>query len=216
MAKLILDNSLSEKDIARDFELYGNADISFPEGALKIETKDQEGEAAFLCAGSFPSDVRIEWEFMPLSSGGRASLIFACKNAQSDDAAKEEPGSGSFFELSFYRRKGAASKAFHVSKLFKSDPVQTWEVASGADPLPDAVAQAYSGTKESEDSDGFWYKMTVVKNKDKVSFAINDMDILGFADDGLKCGELLTGGRIGFKQEGAMAAQYRNLKVTWI
>ena len=211
MAKLILDNSLSGKDDIRDFELIGNADISFPEGALKIETMDKEGEAALLCTGSFPSDVRIEWEFMPLSVDGRASLIFAHKNAQSDGAV--DLGSGSFFELSFYRRKGAASKAFHVSKLIKSDAVQSFEVAEGADPLPNAVAEL---ADDPESADGFWYKMTVVKNKDKVFFAINDMDILGFSDDGIKCGDLLTGGRIGFKHEGAMAAMYRNLKVTWI
>lgn len=213
MSKLILENKLSGKDDIRDLEFIGNADISFPEGALRIETK--EGEAGLLSTGSFPSDVRIEWEFKPLSGDGRAALIFAYKNAQGDEAAEDILGSGSFFELSFYSRKGAVEKAFHVSKLTKNDALQSFEVALGADPLPNAGVTDEMNSQRLDDG-GFWYKMAVIKNKDKVYFSVNDLDILGFVDDGMKCGDLLTGGRIGFKQEGKMSGEYRNLKVTWI
>ena len=203
MSKLILENPLSAKEDIREFDLFGEADISFPEGTLRIETK--EGEAVLLSTGSFPSDVRIEWEFRPILCSGRAEALFAVKNASDSDKNGGESG-GSFYRLSFYRRKDAEEKGFHISKLFKNVSGREMEVLEGADPLPDA-----EGTEP-----GTWYKMCIIKNRDSVSFSINGFEVIAFTDDKMKYDEFLTGGRIGFSQEASVTAEYKNLKVTWI
>ncbi|MBR4832252.1 MAG: DUF1961 family protein [Butyrivibrio sp.] len=200
MSKLILDKPLSGKEDIREFDLFGNAEISFPKEALRIETK--EGEAVLLSTGSFPSDVRIEWEFKPVECAGRAEVIFAAKNSPGSDNAGGDSVCGNYFRLSYYRRKDDEEKSFHLSKLEKSVAGRTDEVCICPDPLPDEIKD--------------WYKMCVTKNKDIVSFSINGFEVLRFEDDKMKYDELLTGGRIGFVQEAFVTAEYRNLKVTWI
>ena len=58
--------------------------------------------------------------------------------------------------------------------------------------------------------------MTILKKGRDVAFWINDLEILSFHDDGMTYGEMLTGGSIVIRQDGSLAAKYRNLKVTWI
>ncbi len=220
MSKVIYENPLSSEDDIKDFVLEGKANISFPEGAMRLEnalsaSEGQKANFVLWCPVAFPADVRIEWEFKPIKEPGLAMLFFAAKARNSgedifDESLEKRTGeyrqyhSGDInaFHVSYFRRKEPDERAFHTCNLRKSYGFHL--VCQGADPIPDASPDAE------------WYKIKVVKNKDKVSFYVNDLQIFEFVDDGRSYGDLLTGGNVGFRQLAPMIAEYRNLKVTWI
>ena len=162
-----------------------------PESRVYTAGKEDEGIAL---PGIFPADIRIEWEFRPISGKGCAAVSFAkkAKNA---------------FHLIYYRRENEEAQSFHICSLIKDEGQHV--VAAGADPLPDLCP-------ETQEKELPWYRMTILKKKRDVAFLINDLKILSFHDDGMAYGEMLTGGKVMIRQDGDLAAQYRNLKVTWI
>jgi hypothetical protein len=220
MSKVIYDNPLSSKEDIKDFILEGKADISFPEGVMRLENQlsaDEGQKANFVlwCPMVFPADIRIEWEFRPIKEPGLAMLFFAAKPRSGpgsifDDSMEKRTGeyeqyhSGDIntFHISYFRRKEPSERSFHTCNLRKSYGCQL--VAQGADPIPEA----------SENSE--WYRMKVVKRGYMVQLYINELQILEFVDDSITFGSILTGGNIGFRQLAPLVAEYRNLKVTWI
>ena len=167
--ELALDNELDIKDLI----LEGDAGISFDEGAMRM---DSETEAVLWYTKPLPADVRIDWEFKPLSATGVCQLHFAAKNA--GDKISE-------FLLSYYNRGSAAERSFHTCALYKNGPENL--VYKGADPM----------AGPAEDS---WYKLSLVKRGKDVFYGINNLELLHFHDDGITLGEILTGGNIAFGQ----------------
>lgn len=220
MSKVIYENPLSSEADIKDFVLEGKAKISFPEGAMRLENaldaaEGQKANFVLWCDKVFPSDISITWEFRPIKEPGLAMMFFAAKARNGvgsifDESLAKRNGEYSLyhsgdinaFHVSYFRRKEADERAFHTCNLRKSKGF--YLVAQGADPLPNA----------SEDSQ--WYRISVVKNKNKVLFSINDLQIFEFVDDGMTYGDILTGGNIGFRQLAPMIGEYRNLSVTWI
>ena len=88
--KLIYENKLScEKDV-EGFVLEGSANLSFPEGKLRMENalsaaEGQKANYVLWCPEDFPSDVRIEWKFRPIKEPGLAILFFAAKGRNGED-----------------------------------------------------------------------------------------------------------------------------------
>ncbi|WP_026488183.1 DUF1961 family protein [Butyrivibrio sp. XBB1001] len=219
MSKIIYENPLNSQECIGDFILEGKAEISFPEGAMRLKNalSPEEGQKAnfvLWCPVSFPSDVRIDWEFRPLEEPGLAMMFFAAKGRSGvsifDDTLSKRTGeykqyhSGDInaFHVSYFRRKEPDERAFHTCNLRKSYGFHL--VTQGADPIPDA----------SPDSD--WYQISVVKKSGKVTFFVGGLQIFEFDDDGVTYGDILTGGCIGFRQLAPMVAEYRNLRVTWL
>lgn len=219
MGKLIYENHLAKKEDIEGFVLEGQADISFPEGAMRLKSvidpsEGQKANFVLWCPVSFPSDVCIEWEFKPIKEPGLAIMFFAAKGISGvpvlDSSLAKRTGeyhqyhSGDInaFHVSYFRRKEPDERAFHTCNLRKSYGFNL--VAQGADPIPDA-------SKDSE-----WYRIRVVKKSGHVTFFINDLQIFEFIDDGMTYGDILTSGCVGFRQLAPMVAEYRNLRVTWI
>lgn len=74
-------------------------------------------------------------------------------------------------------------------------------MAQGGDPIPDA-----DEVKEP-------YRVAVRKEKNVITFSVNDLEVFRFEDDGETYGPLLQGGKIGFRQLAPLVAEYGNLKV---
>lgn len=189
MSRVIFERALLSESDMKDLVLEGDADISFAEGAMRIDTA---GEAVLWYTKPLPSDVRIDWEFKPSSDTGAAQLHFAAKNA--GDSISE-------FLLSYYNRGSEGERSFRTCMLFKNGPQNL--VYKGADPMAGPL----------EDT---WYKLSVVKRGKDVFYGVNNLELVHFLDDGITLGEILTGGNIGFGQMPGTTAFYRNLKVTWI
>ncbi len=98
--------------------------------------------------------------------------------------------------MSYFRHKYASERAFRTCNLRKSAGFEL--VAQGADPLPPA-----------EDAEDF-YRMEVIKDGRQVAFSINGLTLFEWTDP---AGNVLSGGRIGFRQMAPLRAAYRNLVV---
>ncbi|MNI98610.1 hypothetical protein D3C73_1574870 [compost metagenome] len=55
--------------------------------------------------------------------------------------------------------------------------------------------------------------MLIVKQGAALLFAVNEMVLFRWEDDGVTWGPLLGGGKLGFRQMAPLIAEYANLKV---
>jgi len=213
---LIYENNLSCQEDIQDFILEGNANITFPNGRMRMENmldakQGQKANYVLWCPKDFPADVYITWEFMPIREPGLCILFFAAKGRNGEDLfdkslqkrTGEYPlyhhGDINAFHVSYYRRKEPDERAFHTCNLRKSYGFHL--VAQGGDPIPDA-----DEVKEP-------YQIALLKKGGRVSFFIKDLEIFCFDDDGHSYGPLLGGGKIGFRQLAPFIGEYAKLKV---
>ena len=214
--ELIYENTLSCPKDVEDFVLEGRAEIDFPDGCLRMKNvlpteQQQKANYVLWCPVTFPSDLSVTWEFRPIKEPGLCILFFAAKGRNGEDLFSpslnrrtgEYPqyhhGDINAFHVSYFRRKEKDERAFHTCNLRKS--YGFYLTAQGGDPIPDA-----------DETDDF-YRMRVIKEKNRVAFSINDLEVFSFIDDGKTYGPLLTEGKIGFRQLAPLVAEYRNLKV---
>ncbi|MBQ7064328.1 MAG: DUF1961 family protein [Firmicutes bacterium] len=212
----IYENPLSCPEDIRGFVLEGQARIGFEDGCMRMENglAESEGQKAnyvLWCPEDFPSDVRIEWEFKPLTDKGLCILFFAAMGreggsifdeglaARTGEYRQYHHGDINAFHVSYFRRKEPDERAFHTCNLRKS--YGFYLVTQGADPIPEAA--------ECKD----FYRLAVEKHGAEVSFSVNDLKVFTYVDDGVTYGERLGGGKIGFRQLAPLKALYRNLAV---
>jgi hypothetical protein len=214
--QLIYDNPLqSEKDV-EGFKLEGEAAVSFPLQRMRMENKmdarnGQKSNFVYWCPEDFPANIAVTWDFWPIREPGLCILFFAANGMNGEDlfdsSLKQRTGvydeyhhgDINAYHVSYYRRRWEDERAFHTSNLRKSYGFHL--VAQGPDPLP--------GVNDAQGP----YQITLVKFNGQISFLINDMLIFQFEDDGDTYGEILQGGKIGFRQMAPLIAEYANLKV---
>ncbi|ASA19478.1 DUF1961 family protein [Paenibacillus donghaensis] len=215
LRKLYQNPLASPEDVA-GFRLEGEGALTFPMKRLRLEStrSAEEGQKANLvlwCPETFPGDLAVSWEFRPLKEPGLAILFFAAQGAGGKDLfdpslprrtgeyEQYHHGSMDAFHISYFRRMWTEERQFHTCNLRKSYGFHL--VAQGADPLPDVP-----------DMNGP-YRMLVLKQGARVTFAINGLVLFTWEDDGSSYGPLLAGGRIGFRQMAPLIAEYGDLVV---
>ena len=189
MSRVIYENALDNELDIKDLILEGEGEVSFTGGAMRMTSA---GETVLWYTKPLPADVRIDWEFKPVSTTGACHLHFAAKNV--DEKISE-------FLLAYYNRMTADEMSFHTCSLYKNGLENL--VYKGADPMAGAA----------EDT---WYRLSMVKRGKDVFYGINNLELVHFHDDGITLGEILTGGNMALGQLPGTTAFYRNLKVTWI
>lgn len=213
---LIYENSLSKETDIQNFVLEGKARIQFVDGRMRListenPARKQKANYVLWCKENFPSNIEITWDFYPLQDEGLCMLFFAAKGENGKDIFDESlnvrtgeyqqyyDGDINAFHVSYFRRKAKSERAFRTCNLRKSKGFHL--VMQGADPIPnidDCMAP---------------YKIKVVKLENKICFYINELRLFEFIDDRKTYGDLLEGGKIGFRQMSPMIAEYANLKV---
>jgi hypothetical protein len=192
------------------------AAISFPQGRLRLENRrdSAEGQIAnfvYWCPVDLPADVSITWEFWSIRELELCILFFAATGIADQDLfdPRLAPRTGEYqtyhhgdinaFHLSYFRRRWPEERAFHTYILRKSYGHHM--VAQGADPIP-----SVSDAKPP-------YTIELVKCGPEIAFAINDLPILRWVDEGRTYGPLLDGGKIGFRQMAPLIVEYGHLQV---
>lgn len=163
------------------------------------------------CPEVFGDRIRITWEMSPRAEPGLAMLFFgaaAVGGGELFDAALA-PRTGAYpqyhsgdirtLHVSYFRRRWEDERAFHTCNLRKSPGFHL--VAQGADPLP--------GVADAREE---FYRVSVVKDAARVTFAIDDLVLFDWTDDE-STGPRVREGRIGFRQMSPLIACYRNLEV---
>jgi hypothetical protein len=214
--ELIYNNPLSCKDDIKDFILEGKASISFENGHLRMQNKlsadnGQKANYVLWCPVDFPDNIRIEWDFKPIEEPGLCILFFSATgfngesifddklNKRTGEYPQYHHGDINAFHVSYFRRKEPDERQFHTCNLRKSYGFNL--VAQGADPIPDTADVSAM------------YHIAVVKRGNTVKFIINDLEVFEFIDDGHTYGDILAGGKIGFRQLAPLIAEYANFKV---
>ena len=214
--RTIYRNPLATPADVAGWRIEGDAEITFEAGRLRMANRRDpaEGQAAnfvFWCPEEFPDNIAISWDFWPVHEPGLCILFFAAKGREGQDLfdptlarrTGEYPqyhtGDINALHVSYFRRMFETKRAFHTCNLRKSHGFHL--VCQGADPLPD-VADARPP-----------YRIRVVKTARQVDFAIDDLPIFTWTDDGETYGPVLAGGKIGFRQMAPLIAEYANLTV---
>lgn len=216
LGKLIYENPLASEKALDDFALEGKAKITFPAGKMRLENAEdaalgQKANYVLWCRQEFPADFLWQMNFRPLREPGLAMLFFAAAGRNGEDLFDPllSPRTGEYpqyhhgdinaFHLSFFRRKEPDERAFHTCNLRKS--YGFFLTAQGADPIPDAADAADS------------YLLSLWKKGAEIGFAVNDLEVLRFHDDGSTFGPLLGGGKMGLRQLAPMVGEYSDWKV---
>ncbi|MFH1880256.1 MAG: DUF1961 family protein [Bacillota bacterium] len=215
--KVLYQNPLASPADVRNFVLEGTAEISFLNGAMRLTnvidaSQGQKANYVFWCPVEFPDNIEIRWQFSPAAEPGLAILFFAARGTQGTDLFSDSlrrrtgeygqyhSGDINCLHVSYFRRMWATERCFHTCNLRKSYGFHL--VAQGADPLPDVL-----------DSKGF-YDVRLVKKQERVAFWMENLLLFTWRDSGEETGDILGGGRIGFRQMAPLAAEYKNLVVT--
>lgn len=216
IGKRIYHNSLScEKDV-EGFVMEGQARVYFENGKMRMknaldESLGQKSNFVYWCPEDFPENIAVTWEFTPIEEPGLAIMFFSAKGVGGEDLFDEtlSPRDGQYnlyhsgdinaYHVSYFRRMWEDERSFHTCNLRKSKGFHL--VVQGADPIPDA-----------HDAKGP-YKIKLVKNRGNIIFYINDLEIFNWIDDGKTYGNILGGGKIGFRQMAPLIGEYSNLEV---
>lgn len=216
LLNLVYENPLRSEEDAKGFRLEGEAALSFPLGRLRMENKmdaseGQKSNFVLWCPETFPSNVYITWDFWPIREPGLCILFFAATGRRGEDLFDEglaerngiydqyHSGDINAYHVSYFRRKWEEERQFHTCNLRKSHGFHL--VAQGADPLP-SVADAKGP-----------YRLGLLKLGREITFAVNDLPVFSWTDDGRSYGPVLGEGKIGFRQMAPLIAEYANLKV---
>lgn len=214
--ELIYENPLScEKDV-EGFVLEGSANVYFENGKMRMKNAlsadlGQKSNFVYWCDKDFPSDVMIEWKFRPIEEPGLAIMFFSAKGCNGEDLFDKSlaPRDGQYnlyhsgdinaYHVSYFRRKWDEERGFHTCNLRKSKGFHL--VVQGADPIPNC-------------EDAFEeYSIRLTKLNGRIEFAVNDLTVFSWQDDGEEYGKVLEGGKIGFRQMAPMVGEYSDLKV---
>ena len=213
---VVYENPLSTPADVDGFVLEGEAAISFPVGALRLENRldperGQEANFVYWCPEILPDHVRISWDYRPLREPGLSILFFAARGHRGRDlfdpslARRSGPydqyhhGDLDALHVSYFRRKAPTERAFTTCNLRKSHGFHL--VCQGADPLP--------GVADVREP----YRVQLLKSGRHVVFGIRQLQLFHWIDPGDACGPVLTDGRIGFRQMAPLIAEYSNLLV---
>ncbi|MGC0271994.1 DUF1961 family protein [Pseudactinotalea sp. Z1739] len=205
----------SAADLDR-FVLEGDGALSFPRGRLRLESLRDPGEGqdaniVLWCPQPFGAEVEISFDFYPLADEGLCILFFHATGHDGRNVLDPAlaPRTGPYqqyhhgdldaYHVSYFRRKWDTERRFHTANLRKSHGFHL--VAQGADPLPPLA-----------DADPP-YRISVRTRRDRVRFAIDDLPIFDWHDDGGTGGDPLRGGHLGFRQMAPMIAEYADLTV---
>jgi len=217
---LLYENSLESPGSIAEWTLEGNAATTFPRGRMRLENVDDpahvdEPHYVLWCPERFPDDIRIGWDFRPLSEPGLCMVFFAATGLDGesvlDPALDERTGVYSQYmdgdidtlHASYFRRNHHGDPkpeiAFQTINLRKSKGFHLAE--RGGDPIP--------GVKDAASP----YRVKVVKSGADVVVSVDGLEVLHWVDDGETYGSILEGGHVGFRQMAPMTGEYANLTV---
>ena len=216
LGERIYYNKLSCEQDVEGFVMEGQAKVYFENGKMRMrnaldESLGQKSNFVYWCPVDFPENIAITWEFTPIQEPGLAIMFFSAKGVNGEDLFDKSlaPRDGQYnlyhsgdinaYHVSYFRHMWEDERSVHTCNLRKSKGFHL--VVQGADPIPNA-----------DDAKGP-YKIKVVKNNGNIIFYINDLEIFNWIDDGVTYGNVLGGGKIGFRQMAPLIGEYSNLEV---
>jgi len=217
--KLIYKNPLATPGDIKNFQLEGDAKITFANNRMTMENaKDTQAEngqdANFVlwCPEVFPANIEISFDFKPLREPGLCILFFAARgllNGKMTHVLDKglAPRQGIFkqyvdadldlFHISYFRRRWQTERALNLVNLRRAPGHDL--LMQGADPIP-SISDVSSP-----------YKIRLWRKNNHIKFYINQILILSWQQKGKE--DWPSSGSIGFRQMAPLKAAYANLEV---
>ena len=208
--KLLYSNSLATSENTNDWVLEGPAKIEFKNNWMHMYSPNEVGHHVFWCPNDFPRNFIAEWEAQNQEiDAGLCIVFFAAKGLKGESifaASMPKRTLGTFtdytkgamndYHISYYAngRDNPNRETANLRKNKGFNLVQTGEIGI---PVPSIAI----------------HKMKLVKYEGKILMYIDDRKIIDWSDDGIKYGQILEGGKIGFRQMQWTHFAYRNFKV---
>jgi hypothetical protein len=206
---LLYANALSETAVTADWRMEGLGEVEFSKGWMKMFSAKEKGHHVFWCPQEFPSNFIAEWDVQNLhTEAGLCIVFFAAKGLNGEDIfntalpardgtfTQYTKGAINNYHISYYANsKGQPGRAsVHLRKNKGFHKVQENEMGI---PLQ---SQAI-------------HRIQLVKYEGAIQLFIDGRKVIDWVDDGLKLGEILQGGKIGFRQMKWTQFNYRDFKV---
>lgn len=202
-------------DVA-DWTREGQPIVRFGDGGMQLLNglDPAAGQAAnylFWAPPVVKGSFRATWKFRPLEEPGLAMFWFCAAGRNGEDLfdpslarragdyRQYHSGDINAYHLAYFRRKHPSERAFHTCNLRKSHGFHL--VARGADPIP-SVADVQDA-----------FSIEVIKLGPWIRFAINELVLFSWKDDGTIGGSPHETGRFGFRQMAPLVATYSDFHV---
>lgn len=214
--RVLWSSALATFDDVVGTVLEGEGALTFPQGRLRLEsTRDaaegQDANIVLWFPPTLPADVEISWDFLPVREPGLCIAFVHARGRAGQDVLDESlptragryeqyhSGAIDAYHVSYFRRMWESERRFHTCNLRKSFGFHL--VVQGADPLPSVMDARAT------------YRIRLRVQAGTVTFAIDDLEIFRWHDDGSVGGPALSGGRFALRQMAPMIAEYANLAI---
>ena len=207
--ELLYSNTLSVKGDTAGWRMEGSGQVEFANGWMKMFSPNEKGHHVFWCPQEFPENFIVEWEVQNLNTeAGLCIVFFSAKGLNGEDIFNTTLPSrdGTFTKYT----KGAINN-YHISYYANSKD------HPGRETTHLRKNKGFHLVQEKEPGiplrSQAIHKIQLVKFGGIIQLFIDGRKAIDWVDDGQKLGEILQGGKIGFRQMKWTQFAYRNFNV---
>jgi len=207
--KLLYQNNLATATDTAGWVMEGPAELTYTDGWMHMQSPNEAGHHVLWCPQEFPTDFVAEWEVQNHHpEAGLCIVFFAARGINGED----------ILDTSLPARNG-------VFTQYTKGAINNYHISYYAD----GENQPDRGTANLRKNKGFRKVQTgaagiplnsvavhtvrLTKYQGHITLYIDDRKIIDWTDDGQQYGEVLGGGKIGFRQMKWTHFAYRNFKV---
>lgn len=206
---LLYANALSDTALTADWRMEGLGEVEFSKGWMKMFSAKEKGHHVFWCPKEFPSNFIAEWDVQNLhTEAGLCIVFFSAQGLNGEDIFDNSlpARDGTFTQYT----KGAINN-YHISYYANSQ---------GQPGRASAHLRKNKGFHKVQEHDmgiplqsEAIHRIQLVKYEGTIQLFIDGRKVIDWLDNGQKLGEILQGGKIGFRQMKWTQFNYRDFKV---
>ncbi|MDZ4846334.1 MAG: DUF1961 family protein [Chitinophagales bacterium] len=206
---LLYSNTFSKEEQSSGWVMEGAGKTEFKDGWMQMYSPDEAGHHVFWCPQDFPENFIAEWEAQNLETeAGLCIVFFAAKGLKGESLfdATLPKRNGSFTQYT----KGAINN-YHISYYANPKNEPEREIAN--------LRKNRGFHKVQSDNPGIAvnstavHKLQLIKYGGRIILYIDERKVIDWTDDGESFGNILAGGKIGFRQMKWTRFAYRNFQV---
>ena len=207
--KPVYSNPLAGKEDTIGWQMEGAGQVEFSNGWMKMFSPNEKGHHGFWCRQEFPENFIAEWEVQNLhTKAGLCIVFFAATGLNGEDicAAALPKRDGTFRQYT-----NGAINNYHISYYANSKDHPGRETAHLRKNKGFHLVQEKEPGIPLHSNDV--HKIQLVKFEGRILLYIDSRKVIDWLDNGRQFGNILKGGRIGFRQMKWTQFAYRNFNV---
>lgn len=207
--ELLYSNTLSSEIQLSGWKMEGPGKLEFTDAGMRMFSANEAGHHVLWCPVDFPENFVAEWEVQNLETdAGLCIIFFAGKGLKGED----------IFDPSLPKRDGAftgytkgAINNYHIS--YYANPKNEPERETAHLRKNKGFHKVQEGEPGIPVNSTAVHQLQLVKFDGRIILKIDGRKVIDWTDDGEKFGNILTNGKIGFRQMKWTHFAYRNFSV---